>query len=79
MSDLTKEHPEVEMANSMKACLLSRQPIKLIQPIPNSENKRVRQMEVNRYIGLDTPVVIVISDEEADADETDQEPEESAE
>ena len=63
MSDLTKEHKPVDLPTSMKACLIAKWPVKLIQPIPNSTDKRVRKMEINRYAGLDNPVIIPLSDE----------------
>lgn len=73
LRDITKEHTPREIPKSMQACLIARQPVKVIQPIPNSMNKRVRRMEINRYAGLDEPVVIVLSDEEtADETETDK-------
>ena len=64
MSDLTKEHKHVEIANSMKACLLYKRPVRLIQPIPNSKKKRVREMEIQRYAGMDGYVIVVVSDQE---------------
>ena len=62
MRDLIKEHKPLDLPASMKACLIAKQPVKIIQPIPNSTDKRVRRVEVNRYAGLDNSVIIPISD-----------------
>ena len=64
ISDLTKEHPKVDVANSIKACLECRLLITLITPIPKSKKKRKRRMEVNKYSGIDCHVIDVLSDEE---------------
>ena len=64
ISDLTKEHPTVDVPKSVKAKLKSEMFVTVITPSPNSDGKRQRRLQVNRYGGAPAPIVTVLSDEE---------------